>query len=247
MSNLVGITIALPQEARALFGILGWSRSDKFPTKVERFQDVLAMVAISGQGASRAQEATRFLLKSNPVFVINMGVSGALVKGLQSGDLVVPDAITDTEKTINLESPLKKTLDSMIHSMGIRFNRGLLVTSRTTVNSPQDKKRLHEKTSAVAVDMEAFGVARACQAARVPFYAVKAVTDDSSQAIPAAITNCLGETGHISFSRFTITILTRPWLISSLIEMQRSFKAAILSLEQVKAILSANLTRQIMS
>ncbi len=245
--HIIGITVALPQEARALFGTLGWSRSEPFPARVERFQDLVAMVVITGQGMGRAKDATRFLLESHPLLIMNLGVAGALVDGLDSGDLIIPDALTNQECKVELESPAKRAMDVLMASTGIRFRRGLLVSTDETVDSPGAKQALHKATGASAVDMEAFAVARTCKDAGIPCYVVKAITDSLSQAIPRAITDCLSETGHISFTRFTMTILSRPWLIPTLVEMQKSFKSAIFSLEQIKVLLAANLSRSSLS
>ena len=245
--HLIGITVALPQEAHALFGTLGWSRSGTFPARVERFQDFLVMVVISGQGNARAARAAQFLLKSSPLFMINMGVAGALADGLASGDLVIPDHLTNQSDRISLHGRVKEVLDGLISSAGMHFKKGLLLTSSDTVESPQAKAALHDATGAAAVDMEAFYAARECRNSGVPFYAVKAVTDTRTQTIPRAITSCLSETGHISFTRFALTLLSNPWLIPRLVEMQRSFKAAIFSLEQVKVLLSANLSRDLLA
>ncbi len=241
--HLIGILVALPQEAHALFGKLGWSRSGMFPVKVERFRDFLVMIAVSGQGKARAAAATKFLLRSNPLFLINMGVAGALAPDLASGDLVIPGEVTDQAEKIGLASPVKQVLDNLLGSLGVDFKKGLLVTSSETVDSPEAKIALFRASGAIAVDMEAFAMAEVCKRSRLPCFVVKAITDSQSQTIPKAITSCLSETGHISFARFTITLLSRPWLIPRLVEMQKSFKSAIFSLEQVKVLLSSNLSR----
>ena len=247
MKHVLGVTVALPQEAHALFGKLGWGRSGGFLTRVERFQDILVLVVISGQGQARARKAAGFLLESDPLLVMNLGVAGGLVEELCSGDLIIPGLLSDHNSTKELDTLVKRRLDRLLKSLGIGFQDGLLVTCSETVDSPAAKTALHRETGAVAVDMEAFGISSACAAAGVPVYVVKAVTDSLSQVIPKAITSCLSETGRINFLRLALTILSRPWLIPRLFEMQKSFKTAVYSLEQVKSLLMANLSRSSLS
>ena len=247
MKNVVGVTVALPQEAYALFGKLGWSRTAEFITRVERFQDILLLVVISGQGLARARKAAEYLLESNPLLILNLGVAGGLVENLSAGDLLIPDFLSDHDSTVELNNRVKRSLDRLLQSLGIDFQGGLLVTCNETVDSPAAKTALHHKTGAAAVDMEAFGIGSVCSGAGVPFYVVKAVTDSLSQSIPRAITSCVSETGRISFLRLTLNILSRPRLMPRLFEMQKSFNAAVYSLEQVKSLLMANLSRSLLS
>ena len=247
MKHVVGITVALPQEAYALFGRLGWSRQEGFPVKAERFKNLLAVVAISGQGRERACKAAEFLLRSNPLFMLNLGVAGALVEELSTGDLFTPSLLTDGKSKAGVDSDAYKSVSQLLRTQGFKLHDGLLVTCDRTIDSPAAKAELYQKTGAYAVDMEAFGIAQACSGFGVPIYIVKAVTDSLHQTIPRAITSCLTETGQISLVRFTVTILSRPWLVPKLLEMQKSFKSAVFSLEQVKSVLSANLSRNITS
>ncbi len=247
MKQVAGIVVALPQEARALFGRLGWNRSGEFPTKAERFQDTFFMVAISGQGVERARRATRFLLKADPIFVLNFGVAGALVPGLKSGDLVIPGSITDGRNTEAIDSIPGEKINAILQSNGIGFQNGLLVTHPEVAPSTSDKGNLHNSTGAIAVDMEAFGIYQECRSARVPFHIVKAITDTVDQTVPLSVTSCLSETGHVKLAQFTLNIICRPWLIPRLIEMQKSFAAAVYSLEQVKLLLSINISRALIS
>ena len=242
MKPLVGMVMALPQEAYAIFGRSGWSMSWKFPAKVERLSDMVLFVLVSGQGPVRASQAARHLLESRrPLFVINLGVAGALVDGLESGDLLVPDRLKGDKGIIDLENPLTRSMERLFSSSGITYNKGALVSCSQTVDSPAAKADLHRKTGALAVDMEAFPVASACSQAGVPAFVVKSITDRLDQTLPKAVTTCISEEGEINYLHLVINMVSRPWLIPVLLEMQRSFKTALYSLEQVKSVLMADI------
>ncbi len=242
MKHVVGVIVAMPQEAYALFGRLGWSRQGGFPAKAERFKDLLAMVVISGQGEDRSRKAAQFLLDSDPLFILNLGVAGALVKDMESGDLLVPAHVTDGTTRIGLSSQVHNYLKQLISVQGVGFKEGLLVSTKKVVSSPDAKAELHRTTGALAVDMEAHGVAVACSQSDTPLFVAKSIIDSISQPLPREITSCLTATGQVRFVHFLMTILSKPWLLARLIEMQHSFKAAVFSLEQVKSILSANIS-----
>ena len=69
MDHAVGIIMALPYEAYALFGRSGWTVLRGFQTKVAHSGDLTIYALISGVGSERAKEAVSCVLESSPFLI----------------------------------------------------------------------------------------------------------------------------------------------------------------------------------
>src|SRR5262249_38623879 len=113
----------------------------------------------TGIGAARAEAALRWLLgrpvraiSSHPTVIISPGFSGALLDGLQVGDVVLATEVADAEGNrwpVTWPGEARPPL-----------HRGRLLTAPRLAGGPADKQRLGQEHGAAAVDMESSVVAR---------------------------------------------------------------------------------------
>ncbi len=241
MAKVVGVAVALKQEAFALFGKKGWTDSAGFLTRAERAGKDLFWVVITGPGPERARLGLDRLLDCGPQVILNFGVSGSLVEDLNCGDLVCPGLLRYEDQGLDIDTKFKKETDRALSSSGLNTKGGVLYTSSRVLEGPEEKRRLHERSLAHAVDMEGFFLARGCMEARVPFYCVKAISDTVTQKVPRAVTGCVTRNGGLNVPRLVVSILFDPGLLPHLLRMREGFQRAIYGLEQVKAALWAHL------
>ena len=241
MAKVIGVAVALKQEAFALFGKRGWTDSAGFLTRAERAGKDLFWVVITGPGPERARLGLDRLLDCGPQVILNFGVSGSLVEDLNCGDLICPGLLRHKDQGLDIDSKLKKETDRALSCSGLNIKDGVLYTSSRVLEGPEEKRRLHERSLAHAVDMEAFFLARGCMEARVPFYCVKAISDTVTQKVPRAVTGCVTRNGGLNVPRLVVSILFDPGLLPHLLRMREGFQRAIYGLEQAKAALWAHL------
>ncbi len=74
----------------------------------------------------------------------------------------------------------------------------------------EQNAKLAESYAAQAVDMEAAAVARGAQARGVRFMAVKAISDESSFAMPP-LDRFVDRDGHFCQTAFAASLGARPW------------------------------------
>ena len=237
MAKVVGVAVALKQEAFALFGKEGWTDSAGFLTKAERAGKDLLWMVITGPGPERARLGLDLLLDFGPQAILNLGVSGSLVEDLCCGDLICPGLLRHKDESLDIDSKFKKETDRALSLSGLNIKDGVLYTSSRVLEGPEEKRKLHETSLAHVVDMEAFFLARGCMEAMVPFYCVKAISDAVTQVVPRAVTGCVTRNGGLNVPRLAVSILFHPWLLPHLLKMRDGFQRALYGLELAKAAL----------
>lgn len=209
----VAIVAALEREIRPL--VRGW-RSYRLPAadglhRLRFFESESAVVVCGGIGREAATEAARAAIERfRPQVVVSAGFAGAIAPELRVA------ALLDPEKVIAAKS-------------GTAFEtggegKGVLVTV-SEVAGREEKRRLAERFSAQAVDMEAAAVARAAQAEGVRFRALKAISDEADFPLPPAA-GFIDASGTFHTLRFALYLVLRPWLWRTAREMGRNCSRA---------------------
>ena len=131
-------------------------------------------LAVSGVGLRNARRAARQVCNGSlgfqPDILINSGFCGAVQDGLDIGHLVLADRLAHRELEIKSRIRVDKAKSGF--SAGLECHVGKLQTFGWPVLS---RTRVHG--DALAVDMEAFGVAQTAAKYRIPLLIIKAVSD----------------------------------------------------------------------
>ncbi len=132
-----------------------------------------AVVVRTGMGPERSARAVRSMSESfaDAAAVAVLGVGGALVEGLQPGDLVVADRLDGPDGSIPVAGAALVAAELRRH--GVRARVGPIACSDHVVSGPE-RDELAE-SGALAVEMESRWLAPA--AAGRPFAVVRAVVD----------------------------------------------------------------------
>ena len=114
--------------------------------------------------------------------IISFGIAGGLAPDLVTGDWVVGSSIRTDRGCFPADRVwawrLLETLPGAVHAE--------IIGADTPVADPLEKRRLHVRTGAVAVDMESHVAARIAAAHRIPFAACRAVIDPAHRELPPA-------------------------------------------------------------
>jgi adenosylhomocysteine nucleosidase len=195
----VAIVAALEREVRPL--VRGW-RSYRLPAadglhRLRFFESPGAVVVCGGIGREAATEATRAVIERyRPQVVVSAGFAGALVPELRVASLLNPDKV------------IAASTGTAFETGGV--GSGVLVTA-AAVAGAEEKRRLAERFSAQAVDMEAAAVARAAQAEGVSFRALKAISDELDFPVPPS-EGFIDARGEFKTLRFALFVALRPRL-----------------------------------
>ncbi len=182
----VVVTFALPDESRAFTARLLDRRiappSRHLPLVLGTCGGRQVAVVHTGVGDSAAgRQRLEFALggaggiSEKPVLLICSGYAGALQAGLQVGDIILGQNISDPGVADHAAQLLT----------GWRWHSGELTTQPRVAETPSEKAALAAATGAFAVDMESGWIASACAGAGVPMLSLRVISDAASQAFPA--------------------------------------------------------------
>jgi len=175
----------------------------------------------SGPGQDKATAGTEALLRGHkPKWVICAGLAGALVDELQRDDIVMPQSLAD-EAGNSLDIDFK--IDSAVLEANPRLHVGRLLTVDRIIARPDEKRELAARHEAIAVDMETLAVARVCQRAKVRFLAVRVVSDEVDDELPAEVDHLLKQsTTARRLGAVTGAIFRRPSSVKDMLKMKET-------------------------
>jgi len=112
--------------------------------------------------------------------LISFGVAGGLAPDLNPGACVIGSAVIDEGE----ERPTDLRWSQRLARLIPGSVRGPIVGVRAPIADADAKRLLHERTGAIAVDMESHVVARAAEHHGVPLAAIRVVIDPVGRTIP---------------------------------------------------------------
>jgi adenosylhomocysteine nucleosidase len=193
----IALVVALSQERRALQRVLcspRRARVEDFPLFRGELAGRPVLLIQAGIGRERAGRA---LLAASRRFSFraawSVGFAGGLVDGLGPGDLVVPSVVLDDDRLAGrpvASASGQEAVRAALAAAGIVSHGGSLLTVDAPLRTPETKRAAHGRAGAVAVDMEAAGVAEAAETLGIPWLAIKAVVDPVDEALPGFLSGC---------------------------------------------------------
>lgn len=161
-----------------------------------------AVIAKSGVGKVNAARCAQVLAdRFEPDFIVNTGIAGGLDPQLAVGDVVIATGLVQHDFDVSAfgcakgylctgENPdrptvfypdealvlaLEKAAQKLLPARRVR--RGIIATGDLFVSDPLKRKALRESFGALAAEMEGAAIAQTAFANRVPFVALRAVSD----------------------------------------------------------------------
>jgi adenosylhomocysteine nucleosidase len=223
---ITGIVVALPEELTTLTS----TKIDK--GRCHFIADKL-LVAYSGTGPINAQSAAELLVAKGATRLMSWGCAAALSALLKPGDLILADKLIDAgniEMAVNADwhSYTKNRLATFLAVHCCR-----LAESINIVSSSKEKKQLHSRTGAVAVDMESIAIAKVARQYSLPFLAIRVIVDPVNMNLPLAIDYSLNGMGEIVLGKLLLFLFRHPAELPGLIKLGLHFNAAKKTLKSV--------------
>lgn len=170
------------------------------------------VIGYAGMGAARVARVFEAAIALGPATSItSVGWAGACVSGIKAGSVLKPSTIIDA-----------RTGERFAAACG----DGSVLVTLEKFASKIEKQRLHSTYNASCVDMEAATVARLAAAHRIPFSAIKSISDALEFELPG-IEKFHTATGQFREGAFGLHVALRPWLWSPVMMMARNSKLAM--------------------
>jgi adenosylhomocysteine nucleosidase len=212
------------------------------------------LIVRSGVGQSPAQRAAsdavnRFKLKS----IISIGFTGGVVPELIISDLILPEKIYCCEdeeslfrfKKVSLSlvanlSDYRDRIKKILTENKTKFKTGNIISVNRVADSVKFKEWLGKNYPVSGVEMETASIAKIAARNDVPFFSLRAVSDEVSHAIfqTNKLTNKKGKINRLAAGYY---VLTHPFLIPRVIELKKNaYKAAKTLTDAVLKIINSN-------
>jgi nucleoside phosphorylase len=94
------------------------------------------------------------------------------------------------------------------------------------LSSPQEKRDAFARRGALAIDMESHHVARAAGERNLPFIAVRAISDQSDEVLPAIMTSFVDAEGQTKMSAVLAALIFLRVGLGELLQVGRASKQA---------------------
>lgn len=156
-------------------------------------------VLLIANGAGVAQSAAAARVSDPPAAIINIGFCGALDKDLKIGDVIVADKVLFSTQMFGCQPVI--TSES--------FRQGAICTSTRIAATATEKEQLR-RSGAIAVEMEAGGIAMYAQEKGIPFFCVRVVSDLAGESFSNDFNAALGPDGRYRIGRLMGSALLQP-------------------------------------
>ena len=194
--------------------------------------------ACSGGRPEKSASAATSLAAEGCQGLLSFGLAGGLTPDLKPGDLIAASDVVDPSGQIYAaDGRWRDNVVTAASSLPISIVQ--VAGEDTVLATPADKQALRARTGAAAVDMESHAVARAADAAGIPFLVLRAVADPASHGIPGAALSGLGADGRTRPLGVAAGLAVRPWQLPALIRLGMESRAGFAALSRVAGIGSA--------
>lgn len=172
------------------------------------------VLALSGIGEQRASRAAQLLVENFPIrALIFLGIAGALHPSLRVGDIVIGKRIflqTSTGRPLSSNERLVELASAACDQLDWKFFVGDLITVPKIIASSQEKREIYQETGALAVEMETAAAARWAAQKRVPFLALRSISDAADYTFKVDISQITDEQGELSLRKALRYLLRHP-------------------------------------
>jgi hopanoid-associated phosphorylase len=195
--------------------------------------------AVYAAGADRLERALSAALERGAAGVVSFGTAGGLAPDLAPGTIIVADAIDGPFGRTNVDIAWSERIASALASarLPVGMRRGTLAAVAAPVVTTKDKQALHERSGALAVDMESHIAAAMAAARGLPFAACRAIVDPAWRTLPRAALVGLRDDGTTAVTPILKELAKAPWQLGALLQVALDARAAREALVQARRVL----------
>ena len=163
----------------------------------------------------------------------NIGVSGGMAPGLGPGTIILVDGICNQcfrpaclKASYQPDVALVDMLEAVLREQGIDYRRGTVLCVDEPLLTPADKAKAHDRTGALAVDMESAGVAEAALRMGLTFFCLRVVCDPAQRGVARELLQGVDDRGNSRPFHLLATVCGHPRLFSGVLRMAGDFSRA---------------------
>ncbi len=193
-----------------------------------KFENRDALLVKTGMGKERAESATKLILERYPVTaIISLGFAGGLAPELRIGDVVVCSKLycDSAAEVYASDARLLSLAAQGPEDIADRVHLGSGVTALYVDANPQKMRGLRETFPAQIIDNESYWIARIASARRIPFIAIRSISDDMQHSIQP-FDRILTADGELLWGKAVLGFLSHPWYLRNVFNLFRNTRPA---------------------
>lgn len=160
--------------------------------------------------------------------LVSFGIAGGLAPHLRPGDVILSADVIGADRRWRPDEWFHRQVCDLAARIGAA--EGPMLGASEILATQDAKLQAWRETGALAVDLESAIVARAAEAAGIPFLVLRTIADPATRRLPTAALIPLAEDGTPAFARVLADILRRPRQITALFGLARETRQALRAL-----------------
>jgi adenosylhomocysteine nucleosidase len=205
------------------------------------------VTVVCGGGQLQLRRSLETAIRQGCRGILSFGIAGGLAPHLNPGSCIIARNIVVEGGRYASDHGWSQSLMNMVKGPTHRRAAlrdvcfGDIAGSDIPLASAHAKRKLHERTGAVAVDMESHVAARIAAEHRVPFAAFRVITDPSHRALPPAALVATDARGAVDFQAIARSLLRHPKQVPTLFRLALDSWAARQALVPSRRFFGPNL------
>jgi hopanoid-associated phosphorylase len=195
------------------------------------------VVAVTGGGDVKSLAEKLDALHGDIKGVISIGLGGGLSPLLKVGEVVIADQILSGAEHWRCDERWRVALAAKLP----QAHQGPVAASDLILEDRDDKAALYAKTGALVVDMESAVAARFAAGRKLPFAALRVISDDAGHVLPPAALVAMKPDGGIALGRVLASLLRHPLQVPGLIRTARTSNKAFKELLRCRGLCGVGL------
>ncbi len=183
---------------------------------------------IVGAGDHRRTTALVEAAAQQAKCLISFGIAGGLAPHLRPGDVILSTEVIGEDRRWRANESFHAQVGDLARRIGAA--EGPVLGARDILATEGDKAQAWRDTGALAVDLESAIVARAAEAAGIPFLVLRTIADPATRELPPAALIPLSQDGTPALTRVFREVLRRPRQIAALCGLARETRQALIAL-----------------
>ena len=193
----------------------------------------LIPVISGGDGELLTRRLEEAIAKHKPKGIVSFGIAGALAPLLKIGDVIVATHVVHGDERYATDAQWLAVLRAKLP----RATPGIIVGHDQIVSHIDGKRRLLAQSGAHAVDMESHIAARLAARHKIPFAAIRTISDAANRGLPPAALVPLKPSGRIRLGGVLHSVATEPSQIRDLLRTGREAGRAMRALLRSRNVL----------
>ena len=199
---------------------------------------------VVGMGRAAGGRVAALLEEAPCRLLVSLGYAGALEPHLRTGDLVVGNAYLHGAEPPISGVPLATRAAVLLRESGLSVQEGPVLTVDEPLLSPRSKRRAHQGSGALVVDMEGRWIAEAAARKGVPLIAIRSVLDEAQFSLPAFVAAIIADSGRREWAH-AIRAMSNPSAFKSILPLAMKSRGASRALEVASQSMVAALPHQL--